>query len=388
MSKFFEALHWYILLLLIFSPKFVVYAIPGLSSAMRIDILCVVLYVSVGFIRFFLRRNSLNSNGFFLIVVLIMAVGYIINSSRAFIAAGQFLLFFSLFCAFAHGASISKRENPSRKIKLIYIFLYINILIHLLFYFLGVETYSGNYIGDSGLDERYYIFGLYGVSSMPFQFAIYIASFVFILMHGNLARSNGVVIGALVACLALLTGDSRISLGALFIAVFGFWAIPIVPVLIISASFFDTKAISVFSNFGEISVDPSLAMRLLNVQNYLDWLSIKTLNFGGGAQSFLEFSEAYGLPGPLDIGYLRLMTEFGLVGIIIIIMSLIIFIKRRFFIANTGLRVALTFCLIYSIFNEGLLASKSGHLMMFIIGILYFKPLSTQSSSVIIGKND
>lgn len=379
-TKTLENTHLAVLLLLIFSPKIVISSIPGLSSAMRIDVILAIIYSAIFLLKIVLNKYCQKNNSLAIFFLLFAAFAYVINSKSHIVAAGQFLLYISLVGAFAHGASFVDKGSLNIK-KIIFALLKLNIAIHFLFYFLDIETYTGAYVNDVGLDEMYYIFGLYGISSMPFQFAVYVAAFVFILLHGGLKNRNSFGLWSLIACIALLTGDSRISLVALVLAVFGFWTILISPSLFFISQFFQTKSTSVFSNYGDISADPSLGMRLLNVENYLDWLSLKTFVFGGGAQSFLEFSEQYGFPGPLDMGYVRLVSEFGVIGFVFLMIALMWFVKKRFAIKHSGLISALIFCAVYSVLNEGLLATRSGHLMVFIIGLLYFKPIGARMTS-------
>ena len=54
------------------------------------------------------------------------------------------------------------------------------LFIHVLYKILDLPSFELRYIGDSGEQEVYDVFGRYGISSMPFQFSLYVASFVFI----------------------------------------------------------------------------------------------------------------------------------------------------------------------------------------------------------------
>ena len=379
-KKTLENTHLAVLWLLIFSPKIVISSIPGLSSAMRIDVILALIYSAIFLLKIILKKDCQKNKLLYVLFLFFGACAYVFNSKDYIVAVGQFLLYISLVGAFAHGASFVDKENWNVR-RIIFSLLKLNIIIHILFYFLDIGTYSGAYVNDAGLEENYYIFGLYGISSMPFQFAVYVAAFVFILMHGGLGNRKSFVLWSLIACVAMLTGDSRISLVALILAVFGFWTILISPLLLFISNFFQTKSISVFSNYGAISADPSLGMRLLNIENYLDWLSLKKFVLGGGAQSFLEFSEQYGFPGPLDMGYVRMVSEFGVIGFVFAMITSMWFVKKRFSIKHKGLMSALIFCAVYSVLNEGLLATRSGHLMIFVLGLLYFKPVSARMTS-------
>lgn len=380
-AKALEKTHLALFLFLIFFPKIVITSIPGLSSAMRIDVILALIYAMTFLFRLALSKDSQKNSNLYILFFLFAGCIYVFNSGNYIVAIGQFILYVSLIGAFVHGASLA--DDDSRKIRcLIVALLKINIVIHVLFYVLDIETYSGWYINDVGLEENYYIFGMYGISSMPFQFAVYIATFVFMLMHGGVGNRKSFAFWYFIACVAMLTGDSRISLVALILAVFRFWTILISPFLLFASSFFQVKSISVFSNYSDLLTDPSLGMRLYNVENYLDWLSLKTFVFGGGAQSFLEFSEQYGFPGPLDMGYLRLVSEFGVIGSLFAMVVSILFVRKNFLIKNKGLVSALIFCAVYSVLNEGLLATRSGHLIIFAIGLLYFKPMSAPVASL------
>jgi O-antigen ligase len=127
-------------------------------------------------------------------------------------------------------------------------------------------------------------------------------------------------------------------------------------------------------DFNALLSDRSLEMRIYNIENYLDWLNNKRILFGGGAQSFLEFSSQYSMPGPLDMGYVRLISEFGIVGILSLIILLVLIFKNKLvYFKNKIYFRFFIFLLIYTILNEGIFAGKSGNLTFFMLGYFFFK---------------
>ena len=76
----------------------------------------------------------------------------------------------------------------------------------------------------------------------------------------------------------------------------------------------DLKALSILtSDLQTLISDPSLNVRLQNYFRYLEWLDVSKLLFGGGPLSYMSFSIQYEKPGPLDVLYLRLLSDFGIV---------------------------------------------------------------------------
>ena len=169
--------------------------------------------------------------------------------------------------------------------------------------------------------------------------------------------------------IAVITSDSRITMISFFIYLFltiPSWTPIIIFISILSVSFLTsagkfTSMISIISSgFSSIIVESSLVMRVINFQRYFDWVNLETLIFGAGALSFLEYGIGYGEPGPLDIAFLRLITEFGIVLslVMILLQFRIVSAMSKSYIHLTALCIAIVS---YSIFNEGIIALRSGH---------------------------
>jgi hypothetical protein len=255
--------------------------------------------------------------------------------------------------------------------------LWVVIAIHLCWTLIGLDDINGAYIGGFGQDEAYIILGRYGTTSMPFQFALYCASLLFLSLGNSDYSTEKKIFIVLILAAAMVLSDSRISLAALTLTIFGIKSILFAPFIFFILWLFPVnEKMSALLNFdlSIISNDPSLAVRLSNIEKYISWVDWSKLLFGGGAQSFLEFSEQYAMPGPLDMGYLRILCELGIIGFFVLSWLLfisfkgsLIFNKNRIFIRF------FIFLLIYLILNEGLFVAKSGHLVFFILGYFFFK---------------
>jgi hypothetical protein len=138
--------------------------------------------------------------------------------------------------------------------------------------------------------------------------------------------------------------------------------------------------LTLFTSAQSIGDDGSLLMRIVNFQNYLDWLNAYNFTLGQGALAFLEFGIAYGQPGPLDILSIRLFSEFG---IPITIIAFIMFVRFLYKIFNLKFFIAfMLFFLAYSFFNEGVIALRTGNFFWFVLGIFYSKYENEKSINI------
>lgn len=324
-----------------------------------------------------IKINLIKYFKFFLYAIFFI-IYYIFNSSNLFIAIGQLLIYISFVCAFIIGINSSyDNKFNQRYLRKFSFVLWAIISIHLVWVFFGLDDITGAFIGGFGKEETYIIFGRYGTTSMPYQFALYCASLFFFSLGKSEYSLGKKIFVVLILAVAMVLSDSRISLAALALTFFGKKSILFSPFLFFLLLILPVnEKMSALLNFdlSIISNDPSLAVRLINIEKYISWVDWSKLLFGGGAQSFLEFSEQYLMPGPLDMGYLRILCEFGLIGFFFLSWLLFISFKGSLiFKKNRIYYPFLFFLLIYLILNEGLFAGKSGHLVFFFLGYFFFK---------------
>ena len=367
----------YLFILLLFLPKIVISPIEGLSSVFRYDLVVSMSFMISSILGYILFSHFIKVKIPLSILLILSSylIFYIINSNNHIVAIGQLLLYLSIVSCFVFGVSTKLFFLLNKRIiKRLILFLSMTSLIHVIWITFGIDDFRLNrYQGDSLVDS-WIVFGKFGTISFPYQFSVYISVFLFLLLKETKRKNIFSYFWIIIGFVALVTGSSRITFGALIITLFGLKTLFITPILLLVSPFLPlNKVLSVFINFRDLLLDPSLAMRIINIQNYIDWISIKKVIFGGGAQSFLEFSVQYGKPGPLDMGYLRILTEFGLFGIALIALCLFKFIKLNFSLdTNKYMMRFFIFVLIYLIFNEGLFASKVGHLLSFTLGYMCF----------------
>lgn len=368
---------WTCFLILVFVPRFVLSPIEGLSSAFRLDIL-------LSFVFFFLAHRAINRGrpkktqgiGLKMAMMALTAI-YLLNSASIVVALGQIVLYWTLYQSYELGLmSASNSPEWRTRLRLFQLLLLCNSLLHLAYYATGLDPVTQTFSNSNEVEENYVVAGLYGTASMPFQFALFACGLFFLTPEKN-GRSDR-ALRILIVLAALATGDSRIAAGAFVLAVFGWQAALVVPLIVVLGSSLPAseKMLSVLSlESNQVASDPSLLMRLDNIGNYQDWVTPNTLLFGAGAQGFLEFSKQYGYPGPLDMLYVRVLSEVGLVGLVILtIMSLRRLNTPLWFHAKAQSRRMLlswlVFLFLYSLFNEGIVACRSGHLVFFVTGVL------------------
>lgn len=125
-----------------------------------------------------------------------------------------------------------------------------------------------------------------------------------------------------------------------------------------------------------MAADPSLQVRLVNMDAMIDWWEIpNNFIFGGGVLSHLEYSYQRGVSGPLDSFYLKMLSDFGFVSFILFVAIFIMIIAKNLKDIKLNfnmLTAPVLFVAIYCVLNEGLVSIKSGHIVFFLFGILYW----------------
>lgn len=190
----------------------------------------------------------------------------------------------------------------------------------------------------------------------------------------------------LVGFIAMATGDSRVGLVMFSLLVilsrrdpmlFGviFFAIGIALSSIIDGDQI-VKGLRIVSDMmGGLSSDPSLAIRIDNFYRYLDWVAPWSMVFGGGAFAFQEFSSVYGNPGPVDSLPLRILSEYGLIGVVLLFFPIVLAVARGLTKGRDAkVRTCIGFlggAMVYSLVNEGIWAIKTGNLFFLCLGVCF-----------------
>lgn len=356
-----RGLNSYIFLLLVFLPSIPIITIAGLYQPLRLDFVLMAIHSTIFLLEIFQRKRISPT----LFVFFIVGLFYILNSKNYLVGSVQLLGYLSFFASFKVGFISYKNDMGGRScfLSLLYFFIYFTLIVHILGLF-GFSTVS---LGS----EYYNLFGKYGTFGMPFKFGLFLILLTF-LISGKIIKNH--ISMVLLVAVGILTSDSRISLGCLAIVLFlinsgGFFSLLFLsPIALLIAS---PKMVGLLSSAQSIGDDGSLVMRIVNFQNYLDWLNIYNLTLGQGALAFLEFGIAYGQPGPLDMLSIRLFSEFGMPLIIVAFIMFVLFLYKIF---NLKYFIAfLLFFLAYGFFNEGVIALRTGNFFWFVLGVFYSK---------------
>ena len=365
-------LNSYILLLLVFLPSIPIIKISGLYQPLRLDFILMAIHSTIFLLEIFHRKQISKT----LLVFFIVGLFYIVNSRSYLVGSIQLLGYLSFFASFRVGFISYKNHMSERSLflSLLYFVIYFTLIIHILGLF-GLDLFSIN-VGS----ENYNLLGRYGTFGMPFKFGLFLILLTF-LISGKIIKSN-ILIFLLIA-VGILSSDSRISLACLALVLFfinsgSFYSLLFLsPIALLIGS---PKMLTLFTSAQSIGDDGSLLMRIVNFQNYLDWLNAYNFTLGQGALAFLEFGIAYGQPGPLDILSIRLFSEFGIPTTII---AFIMFVRFLYKIFNLKFFIAfMLFFLAYSFFNEGVIALRTGNFFWFVLGIFYSKYENEKSINI------
>jgi hypothetical protein len=260
---------------------------------------------------------------------------------------------------------ILKKKNLYKILKT---FTLINASIHSLSLVTGF-----NYIITTDLGENI-IAGTYGILHAPYNFALLIFSGIiielkkhkklfspyFIFLLFNLATADSrISFGAGILCIGLILFQNGILKKSTFLT-----SIIIIVLLTIGMSS-SLKSFTILnSNDIDLTSDASLAMRIVNFENYLDWLTLKNLIFGGGSRVYTTFVTQYGLPGPFDNLYLRILSEAGLIGLSILMIFTYNNIKKLNSPLKSPFIIYCIFLFIFGFFNESFLSIKGGNIVI------------------------
>lgn len=348
---------FFLLFLLINIPSIPILKIDGLYQPLRIDFILMSIIFTIFIVKSFLL-GKIKITLFLFLFLISTCLIYFITSSSLLVALVQLIGYASIIISFAIIKDVADKDN----LRIVVKYFSITVLSQIFFHFLGLMDINYNIILDG---KTYHLFGKYGTFGMPFKFGLFCLASIFIL--GAFKKKQPLFL--LLLMIAVITSDSRISMISFFIYLFltiPSWTPIIIFVSMFSVSFLTsagkfTSMISIISSdFSSIINEGSLVMRVVNFQRYLDWVNLETFIFGAGALSFLEYGIGYGEKGPLDITFLRLITEFGIVIslIIILLQYRILSAMSKSYIHLIALFIAIVS---YSIFNEGIMALRSGH---------------------------
>lgn len=225
-------------------------------------------------------------------------------------------------------------------------------------------------------------FGSYGMLDRPYIFSVFIGSaFVLLCGSGRLMHVNVIIL-----MYGLYISDSRsISVIMYALGMVNFMArknvtvkkyffVGIISSALLIAAFFGAGKMSI-SSVPVNEPDPSWMMRVDSINKYMDWVDVQKLFFGDGALAFYQFAEPYGQPGPIDNLYFRLASEVGLVGVFVL---LCVYIYPLIRIAKNNGNVILLISYLLSVaaisvFQESLIAPRSGHVLVMLGVVLAYK---------------
>ena len=360
-------LNRYIFLLLAFLPSIPIMTVGVFYQPLRLDFLLMVLHALI-FLTECLERKRISK---FLFLFLLIGIFYIYNSRNAVTGTIQLLGYISFFASFKVGSHVYKNGLNDRRFEsILYFFIYSVLVVHIFGLFgLSIDLDLGT--------ASYKLLGMYGTFGMPFKFGLFLIVLAFLMLQKVIKITLPLV---LLIVIGILSSDSRISLVCLILVLFFanarsfFSLLLLVPFTLVAAT---PKIASMFSNVQSISDDGSLVMRIVNLQNYMEWLTGYNFFFGQGALAYLDFGIAYGNPGPLDMALIRSFSEFG---VPVTIVALIVFVCFLYKIFDFRYFMAFTiFFIVYSLFNEGIFGLRGGNFFWFALGIFYSKFLQSNT---------
>jgi hypothetical protein len=229
----------------------------------------------------------------------------------------------------------------------------------------------------------------YGFFEIPSPFALVLGCYTIIVLMSKFRITK---VERFVLLSALLFSESRIGAGAFIITMvvlsrYKIWFMLLATFTYFSLFFIDSylKALSFLTlTIDKVSQDPSLLMRVDNFNAMTQWWeSAQTMWLGGGVLSHMDYSIQFGKPGPLDSLYLKMLSDFGLISFILfIVVVATLLINNSHLIKLNFVEIIspIMFVAIYSLVNEGLVSIKSGHLVFFLVGLIFWSAKADMSN--------
>lgn len=358
-------------IILIYMPRIPIGLIPGISSILRTDTIVTFLFSFFCFIYIILYKKRFS----FFVISLYLIVFLFSFEMGVFIYAPSFLLYFSFIAIIFLFEDVVKIVSVKAIVQFLRYFLFFNIIIHFFCLFSGFSLVSNSL----GLDDDLLILGPYGILFAPYNFTILLVIGAFLEYFTNHKIYS---IPFLIIFIALISANSRAGFGAFtfLITIESFFfsrnnvnrlsiiVISVMAIIFISSiDSLNIKSLSTFNNI-DINEDASWLMRVESFNNWLNWLSPFKFFFGGGAQIFVTFVTQYGLPGPFDNLYLRIISELGVIGLILFLYWMLLFYNHNF--KSRIFLYSIFWMFFFSFFNESFLAIKGGHLFWLFIALI------------------
>lgn len=378
----------FLILAIILIPRIPIAPLGYGELSIRVDGVASAL---VGILALFVLSKRLSIILFLTILFLI----YIHDAGSVILSAGLFFQVISIILlpvlfGYFNKKNINFYELSRGSLAPVIIFYaLLNIIIAVLSRYSSFE-YCVDSLSNTGC------VGSYGFLDRPYVFSVFIGV-AFVLVCAGTRFSY---INALILLFGLLISDSRaiavvmLILGA--VVYFQFQRISLAKLL----SFFVAAVIllmAVMLGEGKMSlenatfdeVDPSWLMRLHNIDLYMEWLDLSKLTIGGGALAFYQFSDAYGQPGPVDNLYIRLASEIGVIGVVILMFLYLqpllrCSINRRRNLTFISYVVAVSFI---SVFQESLIVPRAGHVLVLLGIYLCCAAGTARSNSLLVTKH-
>lgn len=357
-------------------PRLGFLEIPGVNSDLRLDVL---ILLATSLLPLF-KKIPIKVYVIVLGILFITSLQLIVfqgNVLRAFFGTG---LLISIIVFSQYSNFLSQKAMLS----IMKWFLIINIFLHVsdLFYSVSdVKDFSGKYgifnqhFAFSSAITICYFFLLVNKKATTFLTILFLLG---ILFSGSRGLQAGLIFSFIFYRFFSFKYFFRTSLVIIFsyflyIALNYFF--PENPYLVRFNLVIDL-AIQSSSDIAAILSDPAFNVRLENFYQYIDFFSytdfpIFYLIFGGGPYNFLDYSMQYGKPGHFDVLYLRILSEYGIIGMIILISVLTYFVRK---IDNVNYTIMLSALLIGGIVSEALITAKVAHLFFLTSFYLAAKP--------------
>lgn len=357
--------------IVIYIPRIPLFLIPGISSILRLDTIVTILYAIFSLLYILLYKREV----LIYFVLIYFSIFLFSTKMGLFIYIPSFLLYCSYFTTVFLFEDVLSIIDLKIIIKWIISFVHLNIIIHFFSLITGFHISSNNI----GLEDDLLIFGPFGLMFAPYNFTILLVVGAFLEFFRNKKVYS---FSFFLIFLALIFANSRAGFASFsFIILFEivffsnnkkniFIILAVILFGILSISFIDTLGIKSLTTLNNVDVsnDASWLMRVESFNNWIEWLTTIKFLFGGGAQIFVTFVTQYGLPGPFDNLYLRILSETGLFGLILFLYFMLIY--KNFNISSRIFAYSFLWMLFFSFFNESFLAIKGGHLFWLYIAII------------------
>lgn len=359
----------FLLILIIYIPRLPIVQMGYGDSYLRVDTILSVLLGAVFLMQ--IRSNNILLLVLLLFLILCQSDNLIVSVGLLFQIIGIFLIPY----IFIKNDYLCKSLN--KIVRYSFYIIIVNIFIATIFRLFNIEycinpLQNGGCIGYYGLLDRPYVFGIYSglgliyIINKPFN-NIYIQNFFyFIIVYGMyISDSRSIAVIFLLMGIIIFLSINRFKFSHILYFIF----IICIYILFIKS---DSDKMS-FSNI-DILNDPSWMMRFDNVLRYIDWVDLRKFLIGDGALAFNQFSMQYGEAGPVDNLYVRLLSEFGIIGSLVLF-SLSFYPLKKIY-KSKGLN--LLFISIASLFfvisnyQESLIIPKCGHLIFLFLVWLAF----------------